>query len=252
MKQNLVVLRLPPENAWDIGLKGAKMCFNRFCIDEDAALELSGLYDLEKSSDNIISDVGREQSDESIIDLAFTKIVETKTEVIDTHFVCACDYWGSWILEDRLTPLILKEMTRFHIKKVMVTIICLKRNGLITQEKMENYCEKNSKQKRRRRRRERRVCSEQQKISVNDDLEILFEDIKFGKAINGFALTYFLPKLTPKELKLVERKDSNFMETFHENMDADVNKAEMKASETDSKFVLAEGFRKTFKINYSL
>ena len=28
---------------YDISLKGEKMCLNRFCIDEDAAFELSGV-----------------------------------------------------------------------------------------------------------------------------------------------------------------------------------------------------------------
>ena len=40
----------PPEEKYDISLKGGNMILNRFCIDEDAAFELSGVYYLKKSS----------------------------------------------------------------------------------------------------------------------------------------------------------------------------------------------------------
>ena len=51
--QNLVVLMEPSEEAWDTSLKGGNMILNRFCIDEDAAFELSGVYSLKKSSEDV-------------------------------------------------------------------------------------------------------------------------------------------------------------------------------------------------------
>ena len=45
--QNIVVLLEPPEFASDIGFKAGKMYFNRFCIDEDAGNEISGIYSFE-------------------------------------------------------------------------------------------------------------------------------------------------------------------------------------------------------------
>ena len=50
--QKLVVVIEPPEDAFDICWKGAKMCLNLFCIDEDAAFELSGVHYFKKSSKN--------------------------------------------------------------------------------------------------------------------------------------------------------------------------------------------------------
>ena len=50
--QNLVVFMEPSENACFTPLKGGNMILNRFCIDEDAAFELSGVNSLEKSSFN--------------------------------------------------------------------------------------------------------------------------------------------------------------------------------------------------------
>ena len=48
--QNLVVLMEPSKDAWDTSLKGGNMILNRFCIDEDAAFEFSGVNYLTKSS----------------------------------------------------------------------------------------------------------------------------------------------------------------------------------------------------------
>ena len=53
--QNLVVLMKPSNFAYETPLKGGNMILNRFCIDEDAAFELSGVNYLKKSSDNMIT-----------------------------------------------------------------------------------------------------------------------------------------------------------------------------------------------------
>ena len=45
--QNLVVFIEPSEDASNISDKAGKLYFNRFCINEDAACELSGVYYLE-------------------------------------------------------------------------------------------------------------------------------------------------------------------------------------------------------------
>ena len=47
--QNLIVLMEPSEDAWITPLKTGNMILNRFCIDEDAAFELSGVNYLKKS-----------------------------------------------------------------------------------------------------------------------------------------------------------------------------------------------------------
>ena len=48
--QNLVVFIEPSEDAWYTPLKAGNMVLNRFCIDEDAAFELSGVYYLKNWS----------------------------------------------------------------------------------------------------------------------------------------------------------------------------------------------------------
>ena len=36
---------------YDMSMKGGNMCLNRFCIDEDAAFELSGIYSIKLKRD---------------------------------------------------------------------------------------------------------------------------------------------------------------------------------------------------------
>ena len=50
MMQNLVILMEPCDDDFKMSENGGKMCLNRFCIDEDATFELSGVHYLKKSS----------------------------------------------------------------------------------------------------------------------------------------------------------------------------------------------------------
>ena len=56
------------EDTFDISLKGGKMCLNRFCIDENAAFELSGVRYLQSPAFNHFDNIddsekkGRENS----------------------------------------------------------------------------------------------------------------------------------------------------------------------------------------------
>ena len=61
--QNLVVLIDPSKNDYNISFKAANMYLNRFCIDEDAGFECSGVLYLKESSFDLPIDT---PSDESI------------------------------------------------------------------------------------------------------------------------------------------------------------------------------------------
>ena len=117
----------------------------------------------------------------------------------------------------------------------MVTSIRLDRRRLITKEKMESYCNGEDSER---------------KDSVNDDLESLFENIRLDKELDEGVPTYFLPKLTGKELELVERRDPCYLQTFSYEK-PDVHETEMLLSESDSKYVRGAAHRKTFVIQNS-
>ena len=187
----------------------------------------------------------KELFDEQVIDTAFKKIIESKSENIWIHLVYAgyyysnSEYFMEFNQEKRLNSFILKAIEKYNLKKVMVTQLNMWRKRLITKEQMENFYKGKDKYTGR-------------KISLNDDLESLFEDIQLGREPDDFVNTYFLPKLTEQELKLVERKDYNFMHTFEWMMNSDVKKTEMAASESDSKFLEGRGKRKTYTIKHTL
>ena len=123
-------------------------------------------------------------------------------------------------------------MKKHKIKSVMVTNISLKRSRLITKEEMESFCK----------------GEKWLKDSVTDDLESLFENIQLGKEPDEMVRTYFLPKLTEEELELVERKDIRYFHTFDCCLNPDVDETVMMLSESDSKYVFASTYRKTFVI----
>ena len=159
---------------------------------------------------------------------------------METHFVYAGR--SHFNVDNKLRISMVKKMKKYNIKKVMVTRFDMQRFKLITKEKMENYCKGN----------------EIEKKSINDDLESFFDDIRLGKETNNtrfmgskYHVSYFLPKLTQKELKLVAKKDKRFMNSFFMVMKADVDKAEMELSESDSKYVYALCRRKTSTIESS-
>ena len=52
----------PSDYSWDISSKTGNMCLNRFCIDEDAAVESSGIYYFQKAAYNKRPPIFEDQS----------------------------------------------------------------------------------------------------------------------------------------------------------------------------------------------
>ena len=177
----------------------------------------------------------KERFDITIIDSAFRRIINNAVKKIKTHFVIVGD---SNIKEHRkLASFIREGMKKYNIKSVMVTKIHLMKWNLITKEAMESFYKGED---------------YSHKVSVNDDLEALLEDLRMGKETDyEFVRSYFLPKLTEEELKSVRRQDTTYFETFFVDS-PDVEVAEMNLSESDSKFARADGIRVTVTIPTSL
>ena len=171
----------------------------------------------------------KEHFDKEAIDSTFRKITENETKELKTHFVFAGRYYINY--QARLRSSILEEMKKYKIRSVMVTSIYMWRSNLITKEAMEKYCK----------------GEEDEKVSVTDDLELFFKDLRLGNKPDKEALNYFLPKLTEEEMVLVKKKDKSYLKTFHWP-DPDVEEAEINLFESDSKFVRGLGYRETFTI----
>ena len=79
-------------------------------------------------------------------------------------------------------------------------------------------------------------------------MESFFENIRLGKEPDELVETYFLPKLTEEELKLVERRDRSYFQTFHSSSNPDVDETAMMLSQSDSKYVRGGSRRRTYVI----
>ena len=157
-------------------------------------------------------------------------MVKSKTEEIRLHFVYAGDYY--LYRKGNLVRILRLGMKKYNIRSITLTRIQMWRDKLITKEKMEKYF----------------FGKERDNKTANDDIELLVENLQHGEVNDTAPVgTCFIPKLTTEELKLVEQKDSNYMQTFFSNK-ADVKEAEMKMSESDAKFVLGQFRRQTFTI----
>ena len=169
-------------------------------------------------------------------DLGIKKAAEYQADDLKTHFIVAGDYY--WLLHlDTMKSMILAKMKKYGIKEAMVTIIQMTRDHLITKEKMEDYY------------KGKEATPLTVKESVHDDLDSFFDKLQNGWWEEEEVLTYFLPKLTEKEKKLVEQKDKDHLMSYWwyvDGRDPDVSKKEMDESESKSKFVRGRCSRDTF------
>ena len=180
----------------------------------------------------------KEQFDKQVIDSAFKGII---AENMMTHLVFAGNYYSD---SYRLESLIFEIMKKNEMNRLMVTTINMYRKDLISKEAMDILLSKKKKVL-----GYSSLLKEAAKESVTDDFDSFFEDLRLGKTPKRSVNTYFLPKLTKKELKLVETKDKDFMATFFSQMDPGIERTEMQSPESESKFVHGLGQRQTYMID---
>ena len=128
---------------------------------------------------------------------AFGEIAKNRAEDVEIHLVYAGFYYGP--NQDEIKSFILRGMKMHKIKSVMVTFLSMMQNDFIDKREMEMYCkgEKN------------------EKDSINDDLESLFQDLRVGNEPEKCLKTYFLPKLTEEKIQLLNRDDQIYYKTFY-------------------------------------
>ena len=124
-----------------------------------------------------------------LIHSAFVKIIEMNANDLEIHFVYTGDNYD--VLG--LNSIFEKAMKIYKIKSIIVTMINLERETVIRKEFMDHYCNE----------------KDPEKFSVNDDLESLFQDLRAGKQPERMVRTYYFPKLTKKELQLLEIEDED-------------------------------------------
>ena len=132
-------------------------------------------------------------------------------------------------------------MRKYGIQSSILTMLRMWRLNLMTKEKVKKAYKGELKND---------EDWEDYEGSINDDLERFFinlqnqEEVKYEDVIS-----FFTPKLTNEELKLVQERNKEHLETYwSSNPDVDVE--EMKKSDSKSKYVHGRGWRMTIPLTF--
>ena len=92
--------------------------------------------------------------------------------------------------------------------------------------------------------------------SIGDDLESFFIKIKNQEVEDEEVWSFFLPKLTNEELKLVAAKNVEHLESYFDyavdDLNPDVDPEEMKKSDSKDKYVHCWCYRQTIQLTLDL
>ena len=150
---------------------------------------------------------------------------------------------------DQLRKIFLAKMSKYRVQSAFLTTLLMERWNLVTTERVKQFYEgklKNDK-----------VWSYTQQ-SIQDDLDTFFEDLQQQKKIkNGKVVSFYFPKLTEAEMQLVEERNKVHLTSYLEHYmrknriasigrgNWDVDPAEMKQSDSKSKYVRGQCIRIT-------
>ena len=160
------------------------------------------------------------------------------------HFIyCGLHYLLDGKLRNRLQKILLEKMRKYGIQSALLTGLHMVRRKLVTKEKAKQAYEgklKNEKD------------WKLYKQSIGDDLEAFFENLQSQKEIRYETVgSFFLPKLTENELKLVEQRNEQHLSTYSRHYyqkNPDVDPEEMKKSDSRSKYVYGRCWRETINL----
>ena len=136
-------------------------------------------------------------------------MVDFGTNDMMPHFIyCFGDDWFDEFdkIFKRLKSIILKKMREYGIPSSILTFLIMARRNLITKEKAKEAAEGKLKND---------PDWKNYKGSINDDLDSFVNNLQNSEEIDNEEVDSFhTPKLTKKELKLVEQKNKEHMRTY--------------------------------------
>ena len=196
----------------------------------------------------------KENLDIGIFEAGIQRAAENSDKDLDTHFIFAGNNhhdhddfgWTQTLLQkvmmipkihgnyEELETIMRNGMDKYQIKSALLTWVWMCRQDLITQELMKDYY------------KGKMISSEGfHKESVHDDLDSLFYRLQLGENPDGEdVLTFFLPKLTEEEHKLIEDKNFDYLETFMGGLEAGFG-----MNKSDSTFIFGNCSRTSYMID---
>ena len=191
-----------------------------------------------------LRDSKKEFNDFDVIDSGVKSAAEFGNDEMVPHFIY-CGYHYSWRKKSRilLQQIILTKMKSCGIGSAVLTMLGMSRRKLVTKEKVKQAYKGKLKD------------DQEWEIyggSINDELEnFLFKIQDQGATQEELVRSFYTPKLTKEELKLVQEKNEKMLNTlsehyFQRNPDVDVD--EMKKSNSKSKYVQGVCWRDTIPL----
>ena len=157
------------------------------------------------------------------------------------HFIYCGDYY--FAKKGKLELMTLTKMRKYEIQSSILTRLWMMRWNLVTKDKVKKAAEGKLKNE-----NGWRDCEG----SINDDLERLIINLQNQQVENIERIySFFTPKLTNEELKLVEMVDEDHLKTYlshYNGNNPDVNIDEMKRSDSKSKYVHGRCIRLTVSL----
>ena len=245
--------------------KAAIASMNIFLINEDVAFEISKILEI-PADVNDLSDI----IDDGVKSIFQSRAVPGNDSLVP-HFVYCGDQNENF---ENSRQIFVEKMMKFEISSALLTRLCMIRKNLVTKETIEKAYEgkliaPNSLL--------RAVPDdtnvkypvkypdilagswqldndwENQKGSMNDDLEQFFMALQRGEINEECIVSFFTPMLTEEELKLIEDRDKNYLDTFLDHVltgkSPDIFEMEMKLSKSESKYLHAICYRNTIPIS---
>ena len=152
------------------------------------------------------------------------------------HFIY-CHSYLLYPVFEKLKEIILKKMREYGIQSSILTMLRMERRNLITKEKSKQAAEGKLKNDRE---------WKDYEGSINDDLDSFINNLQNSNEMGDEKVkSFFLPKLTKEELKLVEEKNEEHMMTYWFQIHADVDVEEMKKSDSKDKYLHSLCIRET-------
>ena len=128
-------------------------------------------------------------------------------------------------------------MEKYGIKSSILTVLQMRRSYLITKEKSKLAAEGKLKNDLHWRLFEG---------SIYEDLDSFIDNFQnSNEVVDEEVWSFFLPKLTKEELKLVEEKNEEHLRTYSLEIYADVGVKEMEKSDSKDKYVHSVCLRQT-------
>ena len=183
-------------------------------------------------------------NDRKLIDTGVKSILDFGKDDLVPHFIyCGLHYNWNPASQNRLEKIFLAIMKRYEIQYAILTQLGMYRRKLVTKETVKKAYKGKLKNQQ---------VWNYYKGSIHDDLETFFINLQDPKKIEKeYVASFFTPKLTAKELKLVEERNEQHLSSYSRHFygnNPDVDAEEMKKSDSRSKFVHGRCYRWTIPL----